>query len=55
MSNFFAQPDALAYGKTEEQCRTEGIAVLKKLWRRAAAPVARLSNSIDATSTVASM
>eukprot|EP01051_Picozoa_sp_SAG22_P012002 SAG22_NODE_1209_length_5162_cov_16.551649_1_plen_49_part_00 len=21
MSNFFAQPDALAYGKSEEQCK----------------------------------
>lgn len=25
MSNFFAQPDALAFGKTAEQCRLEGI------------------------------
>ena len=25
MSNFFAQPDALAFGKTEEQCAAEGI------------------------------
>lgn len=25
MCNFFAQPDALAYGKTAEQCREEGI------------------------------
>lgn len=25
MSNFFAQPDALAFGKTAEQCREEGI------------------------------
>jgi len=25
MSNFFAQPDALALGKTEEQCKAEGI------------------------------
>jgi glucose-6-phosphate isomerase len=25
MCNFFAQPDALAYGKSEEQCRKEGI------------------------------
>ena len=26
MANFFAQPDALAYGKTEEQVRAEGVA-----------------------------
>lgn len=25
MSNFFAQPDALAFGKSAEQCRVEGI------------------------------
>merc|ERR1719305_1865953 len=25
MSNFFAQPDALALGKTEAECRAEGI------------------------------
>eukprot|EP00735_Rhodelphis_limneticus_P006245 TRINITY_DN18625_c0_g1::TRINITY_DN18625_c0_g1_i1::g.1123::m.1123 TRINITY_DN18625_c0_g1::TRINITY_DN18625_c0_g1_i1::g.1123 ORF type:complete len:568 (+),score=158.19,sp/P54236/G6PI1_CLAFR/64.04/0.0,PGI/PF00342.14/9.1e-195,SPRY/PF00622.23/0.15 TRINITY_DN18625_c0_g1_i1:45-1706(+) len=25
MSNFFAQPDALAYGKTEDQLRAEGV------------------------------
>lgn len=25
MSNFFAQPDALAFGKTPDQCRLEGI------------------------------
>ena len=25
MSNFFAQPDALAFGKTEQECRNEGI------------------------------
>lgn len=25
MSNFFAQPDALAFGKTADQCRLEGI------------------------------
>jgi glucose-6-phosphate isomerase len=25
MANFFAQPDALAFGKTEAQCRAEGI------------------------------
>jgi glucose-6-phosphate isomerase len=25
MANFFAQPDALAYGKTAEQCRAEGV------------------------------
>lgn len=26
MANFFAQPDALAFGKTAEECRAEGIA-----------------------------
>ena len=26
MANFFAQPDALAFGKTAEQCRAEGVA-----------------------------
>ena len=26
MANFFAQPDALAYGKTEEELRAEGVA-----------------------------
>lgn len=26
MANFFAQPDALAYGKTEEEVRAEGVA-----------------------------
>ena len=25
MANFFAQPDALAYGKTEADCKAEGI------------------------------
>ena len=25
MSNFFAQPDALAYGKTEEELRAAGV------------------------------
>merc|ERR1712039_735498 len=25
MSNFFAQPDALALGKTEDQCRADGV------------------------------
>jgi glucose-6-phosphate isomerase len=26
MANFFAQPDALAFGKTAEECRAEGVA-----------------------------
>jgi glucose-6-phosphate isomerase len=25
MANFFAQPDALAFGKTEDQCRVDGV------------------------------
>ncbi len=25
MANFFAQPDALAFGKTAEECRAEGV------------------------------
>ncbi len=32
MSNFFAQPDALAYGKTAEELEIEGVKVIGEGW-----------------------
>jgi len=44
MSNFFAQPDALAYGKTQNELRAEGVP--ERLWAHKEFPGNRPSSSL---------